>query len=381
MKEEITKIKENNYEKFIIRYTNRINNFRNYLKSGNFINFIINKFDNNTYELEKLIYQLYPNLKFRLHFIKAQSNTMYMQILKMMRFSDSEIDRIKMGIVNYDQDEIYEKEIENNEFKYKILNESNIMNKIYFTYCVKNCKIVPVKKKNDLFLDYYKTYFKTESHNSSNLNLFRNYSQKSNSILELSLSPYNLSVLWACLLGLKPNSKYEGIYSISLDDEIIMARNMAIEKGINFKICAEMKDPIIIDEINRYKNFNLNESNLKSYSKNLEQTIKISESFDTLIINSWFTYHHIKYNLDKFSQYTNKYIIICGTTKYEFEDHDLYSSEYLFKNDDPSKFDIFITNKKGIGLAISEFLENNKNWTIYEKHFHNYGVTVLKKHI
>lgn len=45
-----------------------------------------------------------------------------------------------------------------------------------------------------------------------------------------------------------------------------------------------------------------------------------------LIINSWFTYKHVKYNLENFGKIINNYIIICATTIHEYEDHPLYIS-------------------------------------------------------
>ena len=54
----------NNYNEFIIRYSNRINNFREYLNNKNYITFYIVKLDNDVSELKKVIEEKYPNLKF-----------------------------------------------------------------------------------------------------------------------------------------------------------------------------------------------------------------------------------------------------------------------------------------------------------------------------
>lgn len=58
---------ENNFKKFIERYDNRINNFRNYIKSGNKINFIIHKYNYIPIELKEELKIIYPTLQFTLY--------------------------------------------------------------------------------------------------------------------------------------------------------------------------------------------------------------------------------------------------------------------------------------------------------------------------
>jgi hypothetical protein len=55
----------NNFEKFIERYTKRINNFRHYLSLKNTrINFVILRYNSVPYELSNIIQQKYPNLNY-----------------------------------------------------------------------------------------------------------------------------------------------------------------------------------------------------------------------------------------------------------------------------------------------------------------------------
>jgi hypothetical protein len=58
---------DNNFEKFIERYNNRINNFRYYLNSGAKINFVIYRYNSIPYELETLILNKYLNLDFNIY--------------------------------------------------------------------------------------------------------------------------------------------------------------------------------------------------------------------------------------------------------------------------------------------------------------------------
>lgn len=61
----------NNYKEFIKRYEKRINNFINYLKdTNNNITFILHRYNidhNNIMELQTVITNKYPNLKFNIH--------------------------------------------------------------------------------------------------------------------------------------------------------------------------------------------------------------------------------------------------------------------------------------------------------------------------
>lgn len=70
----------NNFEKFIERYTNRINNFRHYLKSKDLhINFLLLRYNAIPYELEAIIKKKYPELKFTIHcFVNISENSINM---------------------------------------------------------------------------------------------------------------------------------------------------------------------------------------------------------------------------------------------------------------------------------------------------------------
>jgi hypothetical protein len=54
----------NNFEKLIERLNNQVNNFRNYIKSGKHINFLITDFDINLTELHTCIQTMYPGLSY-----------------------------------------------------------------------------------------------------------------------------------------------------------------------------------------------------------------------------------------------------------------------------------------------------------------------------
>jgi hypothetical protein len=58
---------DNNFEKFIERYNARVENFRNYLASGDKINFILMRYNSVPNELYKAIEETHPNLNFEIH--------------------------------------------------------------------------------------------------------------------------------------------------------------------------------------------------------------------------------------------------------------------------------------------------------------------------
>lgn len=58
---------DNNFEKFIDRYNFRVQNFRNYLSSGDKINFILMRYNDIPNELCRVIEETHPNLNFEIH--------------------------------------------------------------------------------------------------------------------------------------------------------------------------------------------------------------------------------------------------------------------------------------------------------------------------
>jgi len=65
---------ENDFKNFIERYSKRIESFRNYLNGNNFIDFVLVRYNSVPYELENIIKEKYPNLKFKIHTISRFTN-------------------------------------------------------------------------------------------------------------------------------------------------------------------------------------------------------------------------------------------------------------------------------------------------------------------
>lgn len=83
---------ENNFEKFIERYTNRINNFRNYLNTCDFIDFVLVRYNSIPVILSEILKRKYPDLKFKIHCVcdYTQNNIGHLY------------DTSKCGAINYE---------------------------------------------------------------------------------------------------------------------------------------------------------------------------------------------------------------------------------------------------------------------------------------
>jgi hypothetical protein len=90
----------NNYEEFIIRYTNRINNFREYLNSGKKINFIItrpNTSKEDLLDLTNVLKKKYPLLEFDYKILDDDKEFYITHMLALgIDKDDDEIKRLKI---------------------------------------------------------------------------------------------------------------------------------------------------------------------------------------------------------------------------------------------------------------------------------------------
>ena len=84
----------NNYENFVTRYQKRIDNFRNYLNSGNHIIFVVHRYNNNISDLRELdcvIRNKYPNLSFEFELLQDNNYERIYCHQLMMGINDDDI--------------------------------------------------------------------------------------------------------------------------------------------------------------------------------------------------------------------------------------------------------------------------------------------------
>jgi hypothetical protein len=103
---------DNNFEKFIERYKNRINNFRNYINSdNNFINFVLLRYNDIPYTLENIILEKYPKLNFNIYVAVNYSNEFINLLLNKTIEGAKKFDVSYLEYLNISKDE-YKEEYE-----------------------------------------------------------------------------------------------------------------------------------------------------------------------------------------------------------------------------------------------------------------------------
>lgn len=182
-------------------------------------------------------------------------------------------------------------------------------------------------------------YFEYERNRPSDINehleTLKKYSSVCPHITELGVR--NVVSTWAFLSG-NPK-KYIGVDILPCPIET--AEQLAKERGIDFTfIQADTLDPNFV----------------------LEET-------DLLFIDTWHIYRQLSQELTIHGNKARKFIIMHDTTSFGEEDEGHWE-QY-------SKRVGQVGEKRGLWLAIMEFLENNPQWKLLERYTHNNGLTVL----
>lgn len=98
------------------------------------------------------------------------------------------------------------------------------------------------------------------------------------------------------------------------------------------------------------------------------------EETDLLFIDTEHSYLQLKHELKKHSKKVRKYIIMHDTLSHKYVDSQSYGRNHTLPEIDPEDH-----KKQGLGLAISEFLEFNKDWKLKEEIISGQGMTILEK--
>lgn len=103
--------------------------------------------------------------------------------------------------------------------------------------------------------------------------------------------------------------------------------------------------------------------------------LKLTENFDLTFIDTWHVYGQLKRELTKFSNITNKYIILHDTTV----DADLGETIRTGWNPfEQSKHSGIPVEEicRGLWPAVEEFLQYNTSWVLNERFTNNNGLTI-----
>lgn len=91
---------------------------------------------------------------------------------------------------------------------------------------------------------------------------------------------------------------------------------------------------------------------------------------ELLFIDSLHTYCHLTYELEKFSPKVSKYIAMHDTSWGNIDDP-TYEGDY---SEYPPQYD---RTKRGLWLAVEDFLKRHPEWTLYRRYENNNGFTIL----
>ena len=100
--------------------------------------------------------------------------------------------------------------------------------------------------------------------------------------------------------------------------------------------------------------------------------IDINET-DLLFIDSYHTYAHLTYELEKFSPKVRKFIAMHDTSEPWGEENEPF---YGYLPPYPSHINL---SKKGLWPAVEDFLARHPEWTLKQRYFNNHGFTVLER--
>lgn len=106
----------------------------------------------------------------------------------------------------------------------------------------------------------------------------------------------------------------------------------------------------------------------------MEINVQDMKSVDMLFIDSLHTYCHLLYELEKFSPKVNKYISMHDTSEpWGIYDDNTYTGNY---SEYPAHYDRI---KRGLWMAVEDFLSKHPEWVLLERRFNNHGFTILKR--
>ena len=207
--------------------------------------------------------------------------------------------------------------------------------------------------RQKIFEKYY-TLCNTPSDINEHLPTLFKYASKCNSVFETGVRGCVSS--WALLCGLMVQKETQDPKRFLMND--IME--------CNIKELEETCRGIENLEVNH-----LWENNL---------TLKLPENvtYDLTFIDTLHCCGQIRRELEKFSQITNKYIIMHDTTVDEFNGETIRCGWDAHKQSIESGFPVEEINK-GLWPAIVEFVENNPEWYIKERFTNNNGLTILAR--
>ncbi len=219
----------------------------------------------------------------------------------------------------------------------------------FFSLCL---PVLPVtaneESPKEELTNLYEVYRKNPSDINEHMTVLRQLAQESASVIEIGRRSNGST--WALLMGLSESKSPKrsfleienGLYML---EKLYLSKKLAKENNIDFRF--------ICDDI---------------------FSITIEERADLLFIDSIHTYCHLTYELERFSSKINHYIVMHDTSApWGYQNDTEYKGDY---SEYPASID---RTKKGLSMAITDFLAKNSDWVMAERRFNNHGLIVLKR--
>lgn len=192
----------------------------------------------------------------------------------------------------------------------------------------------------------YQHSSKTPSDIHEHVPVLKGLAKECNTVVEMGVR--SMVSTWGILQGLSENQasyrSYLGIYLNHPSFESLeLASYLACKTGISFDFWQANNMDI-----------------------DIEQT-------ELLFIDTNHTYLQLTYELENFSPKVTKYIAMHDTSE-PFGDRD--ETHYFSDDVYPPEYD---RNKRGLWLAVIDFLERHPEWTLHERRFNNHGFTILRR--
>jgi len=180
------------------------------------------------------------------------------------------------------------------------------------------------------------------------LNTLKKYAMECESIIECGVRKCNSP--WALVYGLLENNK---------NNKYLLLNDIQPTDSINELV-----------EFTKFLPVNI------EYQWCNDLDLKLNQTYDMVFIDTWHIYGQLKRELTKFAPITNKYIIMHDT-----EVDGIFGESIRRKMDSKQQsIDFNIPEEeilKGLKPAIDEFLNENKDWILYEHYENNNGLTIL----
>jgi len=175
----------------------------------------------------------------------------------------------------------------------------------------------------------------------------REYSQKCGVIAEMGVR--NILSTWAFIKGLteSPNQLKKLICVDIQDTDVPKIIKNAADVGVELE-----------------------------FKKGNSATIDLGTRVDMLFIDTWHIYGHMKRELEHHHANVNKYIVMHDTTVDEFLGENIRMGMDIQTSVNESGYPASEITK-GLGPAITEFLETHPEWKLEKKFTNNNGLTIL----